>query len=226
MADNPDDYHPSGENSLEDDRAQRQHRTPSSYSHLHPSDHRPARGSGPGEPPGTANGNCCAHCGAELPVSVRFCGSCGAPRVEHGGQQTPPRLVQQPPQGYGPPPGGWQQPPQGDGQRTSSNLSGYAKAGLVVVVIVLLAFWHSRTSGSSSPPAAPSIYSGSELAANLKAGAIQQGYRPDLVQVTCSDAPRRAGATSTCKVVRNTITFVALVTFSDELGHFVVQTVG
>jgi len=116
MADDPEDYQPLGENSLKDDRSQR--RNTSSYYPLQPPDRRPTRNSGPSEPPAAANGNFCAHCGAELPVSVRFCGSCGAPRVQRGSQQAPPERAQQPLQGYGPPPGESQQLPRGGGQQS------------------------------------------------------------------------------------------------------------
>lgn len=113
MTENPEDYRPSGDDYREDGSYQRQ--KPSNYYPRQPANHGPARNSGPAVPPATVNGISCAHCGAALPASVRFCGSCGAPRAERRSGQPPAGWVQQPPRGYGPPPGGWQRPPGGGG---------------------------------------------------------------------------------------------------------------
>lgn len=111
MADDPEDYRPSGDDSREEGRFQRQR--PPNYRLRQPANHGPPSNRAHAAPRAPGNIDSCARCGAALPASVRFCGSCGAPRVELRGGQPPAGWVQQPPQAYGPPPGGWQQPPRG-----------------------------------------------------------------------------------------------------------------
>jgi len=93
---------------------------------------------------------------------------------------------------------------------------------LVVVAVIIVNVVSPQTSDTTPAPTQTTTYSGTDLAANLKQGAIQHGYRPDRVQVECSDAPKRAGATSVCTVVRNTIAVQVQVTYTDDQGDFVV----
>jgi len=98
-------------------------------------------------------------------------------------------------------------------QRNSHTSNAAWGVGILVVLAIVFFATHRDTTPA---PAPASIYSGTDLAANLKQGAIQQGYRADRVQVECPDAPRRAGATSVCTVVRNTIAVQVLVTYTDS----------
>jgi len=92
---------------------------------------------------------------------------------------------------------------------------------LGLVVALVSACSQPGGNGSSGSSA---TYSGAELAASLKQGAVQQGYAADKVTAICGTAPKRAGAVSDCTITRNGIANDIRVTYSDDQGHFTTET--
>ncbi len=78
--------------------------------------------------------------------------------------------------------------------------------------------------GGNGSGGSSATYSGSDLAASLKQGAVQQGYAADKVTAICGTAPKRAGAVSDCTITRNGIADDIRVTYSDDQGHFTTET--
>jgi len=91
--------------------------------------------------------------------------------------------------------------------------------GLVVALVSACSQPGGNGSGGSS-----ATYSGADLAASLKQGAVQQGYAADKVTAICGTAPKRAGAVSDCTITRNGIANDIRVTYSDDQGHFTTET--
>ena len=98
--------------------------------------------------------------------------------------------------------------------------------GLVFALVCASACSQPGGGGSSDSPSSdsPATYSGSDLAANLKQGVVQQGYAPDTVTATCESAPKQAGGVSDCTITRNGIANDIRVTYSDDQGHFTTET--
>jgi hypothetical protein len=95
--------------------------------------------------------------------------------------------------------------------------------GLVVALVSVSAFACSQPGGNSSGGSS-ATYSGADLAASLKQGAVRQGYAADNVNAVCGNAPKRAGAVSDCTITRNGIASDIRVTYSDDQGHFTTET--
>ena len=91
--------------------------------------------------------------------------------------------------------------------------------GLVVALVSACA----QPSGNGSSDSS-ATYSGTDLAASLKQGAVEQGYAADKVTAICGTAPKRAGAVSDCTITRNGIANDIRVTYSDDQGHFTTET--
>lgn len=96
---------------------------------------------------------------------------------------------------------------------------------IVAVILLTLVSACSQDNGGG-PDGSSATFRGSDLAANLKQGAVQQGYSADSVQAQCEDAPKRAGAISDCTLVLNGITTRVRVTYNDDQGHFSTETAG
>jgi len=79
-----------------------------------------------------------------------------------------------------------------------------------------LKFYETRDNLGNGSGGSSATYSGADLAASLKQGAVQQGYAADKVTATCGTAPKRAGAVSDCTVTRNGIANDIRVTYSDD----------
>lgn len=94
---------------------------------------------------------------------------------------------------------------------------------LLVTLALAFATACSQAGGTGSSDSS-ATYSGSDLAANLKQGAVQQGYVADQVTAVCGTAPKRAGAVSECTITRNGIASDIQVTYSDDQGHFTTET--
>jgi len=93
---------------------------------------------------------------------------------------------------------------------------------LLVMLALASASACSQAGGTGSSDSS-ATYSGSDLAASLKQGAVQQGYAADKVTAVCGTAPKRAGAVSDCTVIRNGIASDIRVTYSDDQGHFTTE---
>ncbi len=92
-------------------------------------------------------------------------------------------------------------------------------------LLVTLAFASACSqAGGAGSSDSPATYSGSDLAASLKQGAVQQGYPPAAVTATCETAPKQAGAISDCTITRFGIASDIRVTYSDDQGHFTTET--
>jgi len=202
MADEPEDYQPTGENVYEEDRSQREN--PSSYYPLN----------GPAQPEGhTTSHFRCAHCGTALTAAGRFCGSCGAPCHEtpsveplapqQGVFNNPTERGPQQPQqdGYQQHPAGWERqppkdygrPPQPEAVQSATTIPGSLRSaffsvpinvrwlvgGLTVFLVAIIL--NALTAGSGGSPSRDDRYlaslQNSGISYTNQAATIQVGHQ-------------------------------------------------